>query len=908
MAKRDEEEVEDNPEEEQGEIMDSGEVPDDVTDTDDGGAIVRIGEEEKETNEIREFYENIVEEFDQPTLEDLCTRLLDDIDRDKKSREKRDADYADAIKRTGLGKEAPGGADFEGASKVVHPMLTEACVDFAARAIRELMPPNGPVKTYVPGKEPSIERMEKADRKKEYMNWQFLVQMTDFRSELEQLLTQLPLGGSQYLRLVWDDKKRRPVPMFAAVDDVYLPYAASNFYTAERVTYVEHITKFEFEQRVKSGMYKDIGDVAVAQAPEQSKSARASDHVEGREEQVAYNEDGLRDEYEVSTNCELEDDYGSAPYRITIDSAARQIVAINRNWDEEDEEVKETMSWMVEFPFIPWRGAYSIGLGQMIGSLSGAATGALRALLDSAHVNNMPTLLRLKGANFSGQSKELQVGQVTEVEGGVASDDVRKLVMAVPYNEPSPVLFSLLGFLVDAGRGVVQTTFEKLADQNTNMPVGTTLALIEEGMKVMSGIHLRLYHAMGYVLRVLHRIDRMYLTDDEVKNDVGEVLAQRTDFELPLDVVPVADPEIFSDVQRLAQLQIVAERAVAMPQIYNLRKVEERILERTKIPNYEELLVPQLEPEDQNAVNENAAMTLGRPVAAFPDQDHLGHLQVHLDFLTSPVLGELPIIAPTFIPMCLGHLKEHMVLWYVNETFELMGRETGKNEDQLKKMLSFHDEETRKELDRFLAAASQHVIPEASQVFAKFPQIIQKAQQIAQQYQPQPNIPMDPNKKAEIDATMQIASQQAQMKQGDQQLKAQDLQARAQNQQATNQLKQADQQLKVVDMQGRQQLDAQRLQEQRVLKFMDLSAKEKQSAIDAANEAAQSSQEYAARLQELQQKERSDDERTAAELESREAMNTADNMTALKIAAAEIASGEKVAVSTGTGINPSGSQ
>ena len=843
-----------------------------VTDLDDGGAIIRVGEEVDE-EQTEEWFDNIVEQFEEPELNKLSVRLLEDIERDKESRKKRDQQYEEAIKRTGLGKEAPGGADFDGSSKAVHPMLTQACVDYAARAIRELMPPNGPVRTYVPGDRPTVDRIEKADRVKEYMNWQFKFQMPDFRTELEQLLTQLPLGGSQYLRLVYDAKKKRPCPVFVPVDDVYLPFAASNFYTAERTTYCEHITKYEFEQRVKSGMYRDIGEIVTPQIPQPTKSEAATEKIEGKETYSGYNEDGLRDEFEVTCFCELEEGIESAPYRITIDSAARKIVAVNRNWEEED-ETYNSLYWMVEFPFVPWRGAYSIGLGQMIGSLSGAATGALRALLDSAHINNLPTLLRLKGANFSGQSKELNVAEVTEIEGGIASDDIRKLIMPVPFNPPSPVLFQLLGFCVDAGQSVVRTTFENIAEQNTNMPVGTTLALIEEGMKVMSAIHLRTYHAMDYVIRLLHRIDRMYVTEDDMMDDIGEVLAQRADFVLPLDVVPTADPEVFSDVQRLAQLQIVSERAAAMPQIYNLRKVEERLLERTKIPNPDELLIPMPEPEQMNAVNENAAMSLGRPTAAFPEQDHLAHLQVHLDFMQSPVLGGLPIIAPGFLPMVLEHIKEHLVLWYVNENFSILKMAMEREDDQMKAMLEQQDPETRAELDKTLAAISQKIMPRAQQVLSGIPPIVQQGIEAMQATQPKPEIPLDPNKQAELE-----------------QREVDD-----QRRDATNKEKS---QLRLVEQDKK---FAHEMEQD----FAKLSAEERQQALDAANDEAKQAKEYAARLAELQLKEAGDDERTAATLASRESMNQSDNLTALAIAEAEIESGEKVAVSTGTGLDPSG--
>ncbi len=844
---------------------------DDVENTDDGGAIVRIGDDVDE-EQTREWFDNIAEDIPEVELQKLANRLLEDIDRDKESRKKRDEQYEEAIKRTGLGKEAPGGADFDGASKAVHPMLTQACVDYSARAIREVMPPNGPVRAFVPGDRPAVERLEKADRVKDYMNWQFKFQMPDFRTELEQLLTQLPLGGSQYLRLVYDHKRKRPVPVFVPVDDVYLPYAASNFYTAERITYCEHITKFEFDQRVKSGQYREIEGTETSALPSETKSAAATDKIEGKSQSISYNEDGLRDEFEITTHAELEDEHGLAPYRITIDSSARKVVAINRNWEEDDDKM-ESLYWMVEFPFVPWRGAYSIGLGQMIGSLAGGATGALRALLDSAHINNMPTLLRLKGSNFSGQSKELNVAEVTEVEGGIASDDIRKLIMPVPFNPPSPTLFSLLGFLVDAGQGVVRTTFDNIAEQNTNMPVGTTLALIEEGMKVMSAIHLRTYHAMDYVIRLLHRIDRMYIDEKDMVDEVGESLATQADFQKPIDIVPTADPEVFSDVQRLAQLQVVADRADAHPDIYNRRMVEKRLLERTKIANPDELLIPLQEPEEQNAVNENAAMTLQRPVAAFPEQDHLAHLQVHLDYMQSPVLGGLPIIAPQFLPMVLDHLREHLTLWYVAENFNQLKMALGRDDNQMTALLKHQDPETRAELDKTLAAISQKMVPRASQVLAGIPPIIAKAMEMLNQLQPKPQIPIDPN--------AQAATQQKE---------AADVRADATKKEAA--------QLRLVELDKKLSTDKE-------IDFAKLSAQERQNAVDAANDEVRRSTEYAARLTELQLREAGDDNRTAANIASQEKINTEDNLTALAIAEAEIESGENVSVETGTGINPS---
>lgn len=870
----------------EGEVVELEEaLPSDVEETADGGAIIRL--EEGESEEVEDFYANIADQFDEPFLDALATKYLDLIEKDVEARKLRRDQYAEAIKRTGLGREAPGGANFPGASRAVHPMLIEACVEFEARAIRELFPPNGPVRTYIPD-EATVERMEKAERKKNFMNWQFLTQMPEFRPELEQLLMQLPLGGTMYLRLTPDYSKRRPrpLPVFVPLDKVSIPYSATSFATAQRQTYHETITQAEFEERIREGIYRDISSIFPGQSPEETAPEKASDRVEGKESNPE-NVDGDRIAYEVSCFEKLEDSVGIAPYLISIDSVTRKVLSIVRNWEEGDEDL-ERMQWMIDFTFIPWRGALGIGLGHLIGMLSGAATGALRALLDSAHINNIPTAVRLKGANFSGQSKELNATQIVEIEGGVVGDqDIRKLLMPLPFNGPSETLLKLLGVLTEAGRGMLQVALDKMAEGNPNMPVGTTLALIEEGMRVLSAVHLRLYHSMTQVLKVLHRINRMYLTEEDLVDEVGTVIAKRSDFEDPLDVIPVADPEIFSDVQRMAQIQIVADRAIQQPDIYNRRAVELRLLERTKIPNPEELLIPEPKPEDMNQANENVAMALGQPVAAFPEQDHLAHIQILLDFLTSPMFGRLPIIAPSFIPAALNHLKEHLVLWYVNEFYEMTKREMGLDEGGIEKVLAQRDPQTRAELDRLLASESAEIVQRAQEQFAKVPEVIQQAQQLLQELGPQgmPQLPIDPNRMEDIKARKEIEQQRLADRERDRQARREE---------------------KVIELEARRE-EAERRRE---IEFTKLSAREQEMALKEAEESARQATEWAARLKELATKESAEDKRHEAKLRSEERRNSQDNLTATMIASAEIESSERVGVSTGKGVkkdqNPSG--
>jgi hypothetical protein len=817
----------------EGESVELEDVDNEVEDTEDGGVILREKNDTDHATKLAHFA-NIVDEVDQDMLKTAINDLMEKIGNDKEAREKRDKQYEEGLRRTGLGDDAPGGAQFTGANKVVHPMLVEACVDFSARFMKEVFPPNGPVKSKILG-ERDKSKIQKAERKAEFMNWQTTEQMVEFRGELEQLSTQLPLGGGQYMKFMWNPLHRRPCSEFIAIDDVYLPFAATNFYTAERKTHVQYITKFEYTRRVKSGMYLDV-DLGIPDDPEFSKSTQANDKIEGRKD-LSYNEDGLRTVYEVYTYLDFGD--GPEPYILSIDKSTDKALGLYRNWEPDDERQQE-LDWIVEFPFVPWRGAYPIGLTHMIGGLSGAATGALRALLDSAHIQNVPTLLKLKGGP-GGQTLNVQPTEVVEMEGGVLIDDVRKLAMPLPFNGPSPTLFQLLGFLVDAGKGVVQTSFEKLSDQNPNQPVGTTMALIEQGMVVFSSIHSRLHGSMARCFKILHRINSAYLTIEDIEAQSQGLEIDPSDFDGPMDIIPVSDPAIFSETQRFAQTQAIMQRAQAMPQMYDARKVEEMFLRNMKVPA-NEVLQPLPGSEDMDPVSENVAAAMGRPLYVLPSQDHMAHLMTHIPFLKSPLFGSNPAIVKTYLYPMATHLRDHLLNYYLVEAHNAVDKAQTEQlipeeaEDQVKIIL---------EVQKFI-----------ENQLASFAQELAQIDQAAQQFKPQP--PMPPDK------TMEVAQLNAQVQ-------GQAMQQRMQVDQAKLQIEQQ-------KMQSQQQLEAAKLQAQQ--------------------------QELGQRTQAEQLKQQAENERTAAELETRERINTADNDTAKLLAAAEMATGEKVAFSTGTGINP----
>ena len=290
-----------------GEVI---ELPDDeddsVIDTEDGGAIVRLDDEDEGEQRSDDFYANLAETMPESELSELARTYLDLIAKDKEARKKRDDQYEEGLRRTGLGDDAPGGAQFQGATKVVHPMLTEACVDFAARAIKELFPPEGPVKDFIPGK-PDGDKVKKAQRKTAFMNWQLTTQSPEFRAELEQLLTQVPLGGAQYLKVTWNEPRNRPDFLFVAIDDMYLPFAATNFYTAQRKTHVQYLTALDYKKRVDQKMYRDVDLTPTTLEPDFSAAEKANNKIEGRQE-TSYNEDGLRTVYEIYTIADIEGD------------------------------------------------------------------------------------------------------------------------------------------------------------------------------------------------------------------------------------------------------------------------------------------------------------------------------------------------------------------------------------------------------------------------------------------------------------------------------------------------------------------------------------------------------------------------------------------------------------------------
>lgn len=697
----------------------------------DGSALVTLPEAEDE--EVG-FGANLAEKLSDFKLQQLASDLLDLIEKDKDARKKRDEQQEEGLRRTGLGDDAPGGATFSGASKTVHPVLAEGCVDFSARAMKEIFPARGPVKTKIYGKE-DRPKLDKAKRKKDFLNWQLTNKISEYRAEKEVMLTQLPLGGSQYEKYWIDPVAQRIKMEFVPIDEILLPFSASSFYGASRVTHVQNIIKSTFEDRIRSGFYRDIRNSITEGEPEPTASEEANRKIEGKEPS-GYNEDGTRTIYETHCllNLEDEEDEELKPYIVHIDASADKILAIYQNWREGDESYTK-LDWLVENKFIPWRGAYGIGLLHLIGSLAGSATGALRALLDSAHINNTPTAIKLKGGRASGANTTVEVTAVQEIDAPPGVDDIRKVIMGMPFNQPSPVLFQLLEWLTNQAKGVVATAEERIADASNNMPVGTALALIEQGSQVFSAIHARLHASQAKALEIICRLNFDYPNVE----DMARFGLTPEDFKDNDDVEPVSDPNIFSEAQRYAQLQEELKLVGMFPDLpWNRFELVKRGLELLRVDHSDEVLPKPPEPFTGDPVSENTRALMGSPLKASPDQDHLAHLQEHLRALNDPLLGGNPLFPGPLLQNILANCAQHLVFLYSASAMTAATVRMAKTGGQ--------------DREKTIADAAGEVMGGLQEVLPQLAQQIAQAQQLVMSKMPQP--PQDPAVQATLQAAM----------------------------------------------------------------------------------------------------------------------------------------------------------
>ena len=604
-----------------------------------------------------EFDSNLAEELPDTQLSSLAARLVSYYESDRSARSQWEQRYKDGLKTLdpeGGMQEGDDNRATRGLSVVVHPLIAEAATQFNARAIAELYPAGGPVKTTIIG-QPDEETEDQARRVREFMNYQITQEMPEYFPDLDQMLFHLPLVGQTFKKVWWDVNLDRQCSQFVKAEDFIVAPESKDLQTSPRYTQLIRMPKNEYDRYVDAGWYLPVKFTGDGGDP----SGDTIGEIEGVDTQGDDAEDDIVTLLEMHVYEDVEDD-DVLPYVVTIDYDTDKVVSVRRNWRQEDEK-KARRDWFVSYKFLPGLGFYGFGLYHIIGGLGKAATGSLRALLDSAAFSNMQGGFKLKG-RVSGGEIDVSPGEFVDLEATV--DDVKKAIMPLPFKEPSAVLFQLLGYVVDIGQRFASTADLNVGDVNPNAPVGSTIALIEQGSKSFSAIHKRLHNSQGQEFRLLAQLNAENLPesfDFAVAGSSNKIYA--ADFDERIDVVPVSDPNIFSTAQRIAQAQAILEMARSAPELHDMYEAYKRMYEAIRIQNIDEILKEPAEAPRIDPIDENMSVLYGKPIRAFPEQDHESHIAVHIQFLSDPSLGGNPGAA-TLQPILIAHVAEHIALLY----------------------------------------------------------------------------------------------------------------------------------------------------------------------------------------------------------------------------------------------------
>ena len=624
----------------------------------DGSVLFGTADQEAVEPELREWDANLLEAYPQQDMVGLASELLARFREDEEARKNWKAVYEKGL-RSMNSESQPSAADKTSPrrmdaklTKVVHPMIAEAATQFQARAIGELFPPSGPVGATIVG-EPDEKTQDQARRVSTYMNYQLTEEMEEFFPDLDQMLFHLPLVGHTFKKSWMDVNLGRITSRYVHADDLVVDPSAVDLPSAQRYSHKLRLYKHEFDQYVQNGFYSDNP------FPEQAgtETETVPQKVDGVE--VTAQKDGkhLFVEMHVYLDLESKDGEPDKPFVITIDYDTQKPVALRRNWDEGDSKFKKNV-WFVSYKFLPGLGFYGYGLYHVIGSLGEAATGALRALLDSAAFSNLQGGFKLKG-RVQGGEQEISPGEFTDLSAAV--DDIKKAVMPLPFKEPSQTMMALLTYVVETGKKFANTVETSISDANQNTPVGTTVALLEEQSRVFSAVHKRLHNGQKAEFKLIAKLNGIYLPDEyPYKIKTQEHVIMRADFDERVDVIPVSDPATFSSTQRIAQAQAMLQMSAQYPQYHNQYKALERMYDAIRIPNFDEVLRDPTQTERMDAVAENTFIMMGRPVRALEDQDHLSHMAV-LDDWFNRLPGPMQAVHGQ---QYLAHRNEHMALYY----------------------------------------------------------------------------------------------------------------------------------------------------------------------------------------------------------------------------------------------------
>jgi hypothetical protein len=757
------------------------ENPESVT-LEDGSMEITIepGKEEDD-----EFNDNLAEDMDEGQLTELSGDLIGEYDADINSRKDWLTTYVDGLELLGL-KVEDRTEPWPGACNVYHPLMTEALVKFQAETMMETFPAAGPVKTVIIGKQ-TKEKEDAAERVKDDMNYQLTDMMPEYRPEHERMLWGLGLSGNAFKKVYYDPSLERQVAMYVPAEDIVVPYGASNLETAERVTHVMRKTKNELHKLQVAGFYRDVdlGEPFLDIDEAEKKIA----------EKLGFNptEDDRYKILELHVNLDLEngdsEDGIALPYVVTIEKGTGTILAIRRNWNPDD-KLKAKRQHFVHYGYIPGFGFYCFGLIHLIGAFAKSGTMILRQLVDAGTLSNLPGGLKSRGLRIKGDDTPISPGEFRDVD--VPSGAIRDNILMIPYKEPSQVLNQLMNQIIEEGRRFASAADMKVSDMSANSPVGTTLAILERTLKVMSAVQARIYYAMKQEFKLLKGIIRDY-TPEEYSYDpeVGDRRAKQADYD-NVDVIPVSDPNAATMSQKVVQYQAVMQMAQANPQIYDQVELNKQMLEVLGVKNISKLIPSSDDQKPKDPVSENMNIINGKPVKAFIYQDHQAHIAVHMTAMQDPkilqMVGQNPQ-AQAIQAAAMSHINEHVAFEYRKQLEEQLGVPLPKPDETLPEDIEF-------ELSKVMAEAAKKLAAKSAS---------EAQQEQAQQQQQDPII---------------------QMQQQELQLKAQDLQIKQQKTMADIQAEQTRLELDKMRIESQERIAGAQLGANAVMDDKQLQAKQ----------------------------------------------------------------------------------
>jgi len=723
-----------------------------------------------EEDDGEDFGANLAEEMDEGALNSMAGDLASDIDNDKASRKDWEKAYVEGLKLLGLQIEERT-EPWNGASGVFHPMITEAVVRFQAETITETFPAAGPVKTKIIGKD-TPEVKEAAARVEEDMNFQLTEKMVEFRPEHERMLWSLPATGSAFKKVYYDPNLGRQVSIFIPAEDILLPYGATDLDTCYRLTHVMRKTKNEILKLQQAGFYRDID------LPDPPKDR--TDIQKAKDKETGFND--LNDERYTLFECHVdldlegyedEDEDGEVtgimlPYVVTLIKGTNDVLSIRRNW-KEDDDLKLKRQHFVHYQYIPGFGAYGFGLFHLIGGYAKSATSLMRQLVDAGTLANLPGGLKSRGMRIKGDDTPIAPGEWRDVD--IGSGALRDNILPLPYKEPSQVLMALMGQIVEEGRRFASTADMKISDMSAQAPVGTTLALLERQLKVMTAVQARVHFALKQELKLLKIIIRDYTDPDYAyEPEYGNRKAKQGDYDL-VDLIPVSDPNAATMSQRVIQYQAVIQMAQMAPDIYDLPQLHRGMLEILGIKNAEKLVPIEEDMKPKDPVSENQAALKGEPMKAFLFQNHDAHIQVHMMMLQDPTIqqfiGQNPQ-APKIMGALTAHIAEHVGFKMRQQIEQQLGMPLPPEDEKLPPQIEIA-------LSGMMAQAAQQVLMQNQA----------KAQQAqAQQAQQDPVVQMQMQelqiKKQDSDTKMKKIMMDAAAKADEQKLREQEVAGRLQ--------------------------------------------------------------------------------------------------------------------------------